>query len=93
MTKREKFKSDNFLLGIEDCVNTAVERVIEAYNFSMNLGLGKLYVAFSGGKDSVAVYGVCKKASEKLGVNLLDMCEFHYAITGVDPPPASLFCS
>lgn len=64
----------------------AVKRIVEAYNFSQHLGMGKLYVAFSGGKDSVAVYGVCKLASEELGIELLDMCEFHYNITNVDPP-------
>ena len=37
----------------------AVERVLSAYQFSQSLGMGKLYVAFSGGKDSVSVYGVC----------------------------------
>lgn len=67
-------------------VSQAVERVKEAYAFSQHLGMGKLYVAFSGGKDSVCVYGVCKLASDEMGMNLLDMCEFHYHLTTVDPP-------
>lgn len=48
--------------------------------------MGKLYVAFSGGKDSVCVYGVLRKAAEQLGIGLLDMCEFEYNVTNVDPP-------
>ena len=70
----------------ESLKDTAVNRVISAYQFSQSLGLGKLYVAFSGGKDSVSIYGVCKLAAEKLNIDLLDMCEFHYNITTVDPP-------
>lgn len=70
----------------EDMKNRAVERVISAYQFSQSLGLGKLYVAFSGGKDSVAVYGVCNLAAKRLGMEVTDMCEFHYNVTTVDPP-------
>lgn len=64
----------------------SVERIISAYQLSQAQGKGKLYVAFSGGKDSVAVYGICKLAAEQLGIDLLNMCEFHYNITCVDPP-------
>lgn len=70
----------------DDMKNRAIERVLSAYQFSQSLGLGKLYVAFSGGKDSVSVYGVCRLAAERLNIDLLDMCEFHYNITTVDPP-------
>lgn len=86
MTKKEQFDRKNFLFGIDGEVERAVERVKDAYRFSTRLGLGKLYVCFSGGKDSVAVYGVCKIASEQLGMALGDMCEFTYNVTGVDPP-------
>ena len=67
-------------------VKAAIERVKDARNFSEHLRMGKLYVAFSGGKDSVCLYWVCKLASEELGIDLLDMCEFHYHVTTVDPP-------
>ena len=86
MTKREQYDRKNFLFGIDGEIERAVERVKDAYRFSTRLGLGKLYVCFSGGKDSVAVYGVCKIASEQLGMALGDMCEFTYNVTGVDPP-------
>lgn len=67
----------------EDMVRNAVARVEEAYKFSRSLGLGKLYVCFSGGKDSVAIYGVCKLA---FGDKLLECCDFEYNVTNVDPP-------
>ena len=74
----------------EECygeyVEKAIQRVMSAYGFSTHLGLGRLYVAFSGGKDSVAVYGICRLAAERLGMDVLDMCDFHYCITNVDPP-------
>ena len=76
---------------IHDAWDRAAERVVSAYRFSQNLGMGKLYVAFSGGKDSVAVYGVCRLAAEKLGMDVLDMCEFYYNITNVDPPELVTF--
>lgn len=79
------------LFGDEDKVGKAIERIIEAYNFSQSLGLGKLWVCFSGGKDSVCLYGVVKKAAEKVGMPLLDFAEFHYNITGVDPPELVYF--
>ena len=69
----------------------AVERVLSAYQFSQSLGMGKLYVAFSGGKDSVSVYGVCCLAAKQLGKDVLDMCEFHYNVTTVDPPELVMF--
>lgn len=67
-------------------ITKAVERVIAAYEFSQSLGLGKLWVCFSGGKDSVCLYGVVKKAAEKMGIPLLDFAELHYSVTGIDPP-------
>jgi phosphoadenosine phosphosulfate reductase len=67
-------------------VYKAVERVIDAYKFSQSLRLGKLWVCFSGGKDSVALYGIVKKAAEKVNIPLLDFAELHYSVTGIDPP-------
>ena len=77
---------DLFPDEIHEAWHRSAERVVSAYKFSQNLGMGKLYVAFSGGKDSVAVYGVCKLAAEKLGMGVLDICDFEYQITNVDPP-------
>ena len=71
---------------MKEYIGRAVQRIESAYGFSQNLGMGKLYVAFSGGKDSVAVYGVCRLAAYNLGVCVLDMCDFNYNITNVDPP-------
>jgi phosphoadenosine phosphosulfate reductase len=36
------------------------------------------YVAFSGGKDSIVIYDLCKKSGCK--------CDYHYNVTGIDPP-------
>lgn len=84
-------RDDFFPETIEESYRIAADRIVSAYRFSQNLGMGKLYVAFSGGKDSVAVYGVCRLAAEMLGVDVLDMCEFHYNITNVDPPELVTF--
>lgn len=86
-----EIQDDLFPEEIRKSWDVSVERVISAYRFSQNLGMGKLYVAFSGGKDSVAVYGVCKLAAERLGMSVLDMCDFYYHITNVDPPELVMF--
>ena len=86
--KSIEYRRENCLFGIEKEIEKAVGRVIEAYNFSQRLGLGKLYVAFSGGKDSVAVYGICRLAFRE---ELLDKCEFHYNVTGIDHPELVYF--
>lgn len=88
MTKGEEYSKDNYLLGIEESVELAIQRIKEAYSFSSNLGLEKLYVCFSGGKDSVAILGLCKKA---FGEKMLDCCEFHYNVTGIDHPALFYF--
>jgi phosphoadenosine phosphosulfate reductase len=63
-----------------------VERVIDAYKFSQSLGLGKLYVAFSGGKDSICLHKVVELAAEKDSIPFLEYAEVHYNVTGIDPP-------
>ena len=82
---------DLFPEEIAEAWHRAADRVVSAFRFSQNLGMGKLYVAFSGGKDSVAVYGVCRMAAMELGSNVLDMCDFEYNITNVDPPELVTF--
>lgn len=79
-------KKYNKELFYDEYLNNAIERLKDAYNFSQHLGLGKLYVGFSGGKDSVAMYGVAKLAAKELDIDLFDMCEFHYNVTGIDHP-------
>lgn len=74
------------LFGDIDKVGKAVERVRDAYKFSQSLGLCKLYVAFSGGKDSICLHKVVELASEKDGIPFLDYAEVHYNVTGIDPP-------
>ena len=86
-----ELQDDMFPDEIREGWERAAERVVSAYRFSQNLGMGKLYVAFSGGKDSVAVYGICKLAAGKLGLDVLDMCDFEYQITNVDPPELVTF--
>lgn len=71
---------------MQEYIERSIRLVESAYRFSQNLGMGKLYVAFSGGKDSVAVYGICRLTAERLGMNVLDMCDFEYNVTNVDPP-------
>ena len=71
---------------MQEYIERSIRLVESAYRFSQNLGMGKLYVAFSGGKDSVAVYGICRLTAERLGMDVLDMCDFEYNVTNVDPP-------
>lgn len=67
----------------KELLDKSIFRVQEAYRFSESLGLGKLYVCFSGGKDSVALKRVCELA---FGDSVHDRCEFIYHLTTVDPP-------
>lgn len=73
------------LLGYDN-VEVAKERLKDAYRFSKNLGLGPLYVAFSGGKDSVCIYHLCHMAADELGVPQEEFADYHYHITNIDPP-------
>lgn len=79
------------LFGEVDKVAKAVERVRDAYKFSQSLGLGKLYVAFSGGKDSICLHRVVEMAAQKDGVDFHEYAEVHYRVTGVDPPELVYF--
>lgn len=82
MTMKDKYKADNFLFDISAAVDAAVERLKDAYGFSQRLGMGKLYVCFSGGKDSECVYLLCRKA---FGEHMHECCDFVYNMTGIDP--------
>jgi len=72
-------------------IDKAVERVRDAYKFSQSLGLGKLYVAFSGGKDSICLHKVVELAAEKDSIPFLEYAEVHYNVTGIDPPELVYF--
>lgn len=70
-----------------DYVDVAVERVITAWEAHHHMSPDKrMLLAFSGGKDSVCLYGVCKRAAEKLGIPFYEMFLMQYNVTNVDPP-------
>lgn len=69
-----------------DFYKTAVERVKFAHWTAKHLGRDKIFVAFSGGKDSVALYGVVKKAAEEENIPLNEYAHIFYNLTTVDPP-------
>ena len=64
------------ILG-QDKVQVAIQRL---RTFEPTEGY---YVAFSGGKDSQAIYHLCKEAGVKF--------DAHYNITGIDPPELVYF--
>lgn len=76
-----------------DYVNKAVERVKLAWGFHhmMNPNGRKMLLAFSGGKDSICLFFVCKRASEQLDIPMDQMFHVQYNITCVDPPPLVWF--
>lgn len=83
----DRYKDENYLFDIDDIVEISIQRIIDAYRMSQNLGLGRLFVTFSGGKDSVCVYFLCKMASERLGMASMDeLGEYVYNVTTIDPP-------
>lgn len=71
-----------------DYVDKAVERVKIAWGFHhmMNPDGKPMLMAFSGGKDSICLFFVCKKAAEELGVPMEQMFHVQYNVTNVDPP-------
>ena len=76
-----------------DYVDRAVERVKLAWMFHrhMNPDGKPMQMAFSGGKDSICLFFVCKKASEELGIPMEQMFHVQYNVTNVDPPPLVRF--
>lgn len=76
-----------------DYVDKAVERVKMAWEFHhmMNPDGKPMLLAFSGGKDSVCLFFVCKRASEELGIPMERMFHVQYNITCVDPPELVYF--
>jgi len=74
---------ENTFFGEVNKVEQAISRIQFAYEVSRSRGLGALYVAFSGGKDSVTI----AKLVEMAGVPY----ELHYSKTGIDPPEVIYF--
>lgn len=69
-----------------DYVTNSVERVKLAWLLNCQIEGKRMVLAFSGGKDSICLFFVCKQASEELGIPMEDMFEVQYNITTVDPP-------
>ena len=68
-------------------VENAVERVCNSWEAHHAINpTDPMLLAFSGGKDSVSLYGVCKLASERMGLPFSTMFFMQYNITNVDPP-------
>lgn len=61
----------------------AVERVRLAHEVAKG---EKLYVAFSGGKDSTVLWGIVCDAARADGIPVGQYAQRHYNITGMDPP-------
>ena len=61
----------------------AVERVRLAHEVAKG---EKLYVAFSGGKDSTVLWGIVCDAARADGIPVEQYAQRHYNITGMDPP-------
>ena len=76
-----------------DYVDKAVERVKMAWGFHhmMNPDGKPMLLAFSGGKDSICLFFVCKKASEEVGLPMEQMFHVQYNITTLDPPELVYF--
>lgn len=71
-----------------DYVDKSVERVKLAWGFHhmMNPDGKPMLLAFSGGKDSICLFFVCKRAAEELGIPMEQMFHVQYNVTTVDPP-------
>ncbi|MEG1609010.1 MAG: phosphoadenosine phosphosulfate reductase family protein [Clostridia bacterium] len=67
------FEEDN-----KSVFDKSISRLQFAAEVCKNRGQDKLYVCYSGGKDSMVLADLCKKAKIQF--------ELHYNITGIDPP-------
>ena len=76
-----------------DYVDKAVERVKLAWlsHHNMNPDGKPMLLAFSGGKDSICLFFVCKQTSEELGIPMEKMFHVQYNVTNVDPPELVYF--
>lgn len=67
----------------ERVYKNAIERTRLAY---ASAGGKPLHVAFSGGKDSTAMWGIVCEAAALDGVPIEQYAVRHYNVTGIDPP-------
>ena len=67
----------------ERVYKNAIERIRLAY---ASAGGKPLHVAFSGGKDSTAMWGIVCEAAALDGVPIEQYAVRHYNVTGIDPP-------
>ena len=67
----------------ERVYKNAIERIRLAY---ASAGGKPLHVAFSGGKDSTALWGIVCEAAALDGVPIEQYAVRHYCVTGIDPP-------
>ena len=76
-----------------DFVEKAVERVKMAWTFHhhMNPDGKPMLLAYSGGKDSTALFFICKQAAEEIGLPMEQMFHVQYNLTNVDPPELVYF--
>lgn len=70
----------------ENSISSSLKRLEFAYEVSIRNYSKPLYIAFSGGKDSVCLYGLAYLLSIKLNKPLNEIATFHYNITNLDPP-------
>ena len=75
-----------FYEDFERLVNNSISKLEFALITSQRLYNKPLYIAFSGGKDSVCLYGLAKKLANKLNKQLNEIATFNYNITNLDPP-------
>lgn len=72
----------------EKVVQNAIDRVRLAHELARG---EKLYVAFSGGKDSIVMRDIVRRAADLDGIPYNDYYDLHYHITGIDPPELVYF--
>lgn len=75
-----------FYDDFENLVNISIERLEFGLQHSRRLYNKPLYIAFSGGKDSVCLYGLSVLLAKKLNKPLEEVANFYYNVTNVDPP-------
>jgi phosphoadenosine phosphosulfate reductase len=82
MHSQERLFYDDY----ESLITSSLERLQFAYQISQRNYNKPLYIAFSGGKDSVCLYGLASLLAKKLNKSLKEIASFHYNITNLDPP-------
>lgn len=76
-------KSNPLFGEARNLIDISIERIKFAFESAEARGKDSLYVAFSGGKDSIVIAHLCKLAAIPYTLN--------YNITGIDPPELIYF--